>query len=54
MQAVTAMLTQIAKYTPFYVLAAGAGGLIGWWAAHRVAERIDNFDPRIKRGKHGW
>lgn len=48
------MRQQVAKYTAFYALVAAVFFPLGWWASRRVSERIDKFDPRIERGKHGW
>ncbi|WP_157901321.1 hypothetical protein [Mycobacteroides franklinii] len=32
----------------------GAAFPLGWWASHYLSDRMDNYDPRISHGKHGW
>lgn len=48
------MPAQLLRYTSFYAVVAAIAFRIGWWACHYVNDRIDKFDPRIEKGKHGW
>lgn len=48
------MIAQLSRYGAFYAAVAVIGFRLGWWAAHYVGDRMDNFNPRIGQGKYGW
>ncbi len=47
------MIAQLSRYGAFYLALAVVSFRIGWWASHYVSDRMDKFDPRIEKGKHG-
>lgn len=48
------MSGQLLRYSAFYAAIAAVAFRIGWWAARYVSDRMDKFDPRNQKGKHGW
>lgn len=48
------MTRQLLKVGALCLALAAIAFRLGWWAAHYVSDRMDTFDPRIEKGKHGW